>query len=60
MRVAVTYENGQVYGHFGHTEKFEIYDIEQGKIVDKKIVDTNGSGPRLHLREYWQTLKWIF
>lgn len=44
MRIAVTYENGKIFQHFGHTEFFKVYDIEDGKIVDAKIIDTNGSG----------------
>ena len=44
MRIAVTYENGEVFGHFGHTEQFKIYDIERGKIVKEAVVSTNGSG----------------
>ena len=43
-RIAVTYENGQIFQHFGHTEQFKIYEIENGSIVNEKIVDTNGSG----------------
>ncbi len=44
MRLAITYENGQVFQHFGHTEKFKVYDIEDNKIVRQTIVDTEGSG----------------
>ena len=33
MRIAVTYENGNIFQHFGHTEQFKIYDIENGKIA---------------------------
>lgn len=44
MRIGVTYENGQIFQHFGHTEQFKIYDAEDGKIVSSRIVDTNGSG----------------
>ena len=44
MRVAVTYEDGQIYQHFGHTEQFKVYDIEDGKINGVQVVDTNGSG----------------
>ena len=44
MRVAVTYENGDIFQHFGHTEQFKVYDIENGKILSSKVVDTNGSG----------------
>lgn len=44
MRIAVTYENGQIFQHFGHTQNFKIYDIEDGKVTASEVVDTNGSG----------------
>lgn len=44
MKIAVTYENGQVFQHFGHTEQFKIYEAEDGKVVKEEVVDTNGSG----------------
>ena len=44
MRIAVTYENGQIFQHFGHTEQFKIYDVADGQIVRADVVDTNGSG----------------
>ncbi len=44
MRVAVTYDNGNVFGHFGRTEQFKVYDIENGKVVDSQILGTNGEG----------------
>lgn len=44
MRIAVTYENGQVFQHFGHTEQFKIFDVADGKIISSEIIDTNGSG----------------
>ena len=44
MRVAVTYDKGNVFGHFGRTEEFKVYDIEDGKVVDSKILGTNGEG----------------
>lgn len=44
MRIAVTYENGEIFQHFGHTEKFKVYDVENEKIIASEVVDTNGSG----------------
>ena len=44
MRIAVTYENGQVFQHFGHTEQFKVYEVENGVITATQIVDTNGQG----------------
>ncbi len=44
MRIAVTYENGNIFQHFGHTERFKVYDIENGEITKAQVVDTNDSG----------------
>ncbi len=44
MKIAVTYENGQVFQHFGHTEQFKVYTVEDGKVTGSEVVDTNGSG----------------
>lgn len=44
MKIAVTYENGEIFGHFGHAEQFAIYEIEDGKVTNKTIVDTEGNG----------------
>ena len=44
MRIAVTYENGEIFQHFGHTEQFKLFDVEGGKIVNEQVVYTNGSG----------------
>ena len=44
MKIAVTYENGQIFQHFGRTEQFKVYDVEDGKVIASKVVDTMGSG----------------
>ncbi|MCH1982329.1 NifB/NifX family molybdenum-iron cluster-binding protein [Ruminococcus sp. OA3] len=44
MKIAVTYEEGKVFQHFGHTEKFKVYEAENGKVVSSEVVDTNGNG----------------
>lgn len=44
MKIAVTYENGQVFQHFGHTKQFKIYDIQEGVIKGSSILDTDGEG----------------
>ena len=44
MRIAVTYENGEIFQHFGHTEQFKLYDVAEGRIVNEQIVPTNGCG----------------
>ena len=44
MKIAVTYENGQIFQHFGHTAQFKLYEVENGAVVSAQVVDTNGSG----------------
>ncbi len=44
MRIAVTYDNGQIFQHFGHTPAFKVYDVENGTVVHSEVVSTNGSG----------------
>lgn len=44
MKLAVTYENGMVFQHFGKSEQFLVMDIEQGKIVSRSLLSANGQG----------------
>ncbi|MBQ1931684.1 MAG: NifB/NifX family molybdenum-iron cluster-binding protein [Lachnospiraceae bacterium] len=44
MKIAVTYEDGKIFQHFGHTEEFKIYEIQDGKVIASEVVPTNGSG----------------
>ncbi len=44
MKIAVTYEEGNIFQHFGHTSQFKVYTVADGKIADAQIVSTNGSG----------------
>ena len=44
MKIAVTYEDGQVFQHFGHTSQFKIYEVENGTVLNSRILDTMGSG----------------
>lgn len=44
MKIAVTYENGNVFQHFGHTEQFKVYDIVDNKVAGAQVVSTEGNG----------------
>ena len=44
MKIAVTYESGLIFQHFGHTAAFKIYEVENGDIKSSDVVDTNGHG----------------
>lgn len=43
MKIAVTYEDGNVFPHFGRTEQFKLYDIQAGKVADARVVSTDGN-----------------
>lgn len=44
MKVAVAYENEQVFQHFGQSKEFKIYDVEEGRVVSSEVVSTGGKG----------------
>ena len=44
MKIAVTYENAEVFQHFGNTKEFKIYEVEAGKVISTIVVPTMGSG----------------
>lgn len=44
MNIAVTYENGQVFQHFGHTQQFKVYQVEDGRVLSSRIEETGESG----------------
>ena len=44
MKIAVTYDNGNVFQHFGKTENFKVYEVEDNKVVSSEVIGSNGSG----------------
>lgn len=44
MKIAVTYEEGQIFQHFGHCEAFKVYEVEDKKILSSQVIGTGGSG----------------
>ena len=42
MKIAVTYQNGEIFQHFGHTEQFTVYEVEDGKVVNAAVQGTGG------------------
>ena len=43
-RIAVTYDNGQVFQHFGRTEQFKVFDVEDDEVVSSQLISSNGEG----------------
>ena len=44
MKIAVTYNDGEVFQHFGHTEEFKVYDVEDGAVISSEVIGSNGTG----------------
>ena len=44
MKIAATYENGQIFQHFGHTAQFKVYEVENSTVKSARVLDTSGSG----------------
>ena len=44
MKIAVTYDNGNVFQHFGKTEFFKVYEVEDNKVVSSEVIGSNGTG----------------
>ena len=44
MKIAVTYENGDIYQHFGHTPYFKLYEVHDHRVLSTRVVSTGESG----------------
>lgn len=44
MKIAVTYDNGTIFQHFGKTEFFKVYETENNQVVSSEVISSNGTG----------------
>ena len=44
MKIAVTYNNGNIFQHFGRTEQFKVYEVEDNKVVSSEVIGSTGVG----------------
>ena len=44
MKIAATYDNGNIFQHFGKTEFFKVYEVEDNKVVSSEVIGSNGTG----------------
>ena len=44
MRIAIPYENGEIFLHFGRSERFKLYDVENGAVTSSQVVGADGNG----------------
>lgn len=56
MRIAVPYEDGNIFFNLGHTKQIKVYEIEEGKIIKTNIVDVSGTGHGV-ITEYLKKLE---
>ena len=59
MKIAVTYDNGEIFQHFGHTEQFKLYDIENGKVVASEVVGQTAAAMVLW-QDSWQNIRYRY
>lgn len=52
MKIAIPYENGQVFQHFGHSAQFKLYTVEEGRITGARWSPPTGRGTA-HWRAFW-------
>ena len=61
MKIAVTYDNGNIFQHFGKTENFKVYEVEDNQVVSSEVIGSNGTGhgaPRSSRRMVRATAHW--
>lgn len=56
MVIAVTYQDGMIFGHFGKSQEFKIYEIENGAVANSKVVDVSNIKGRDARTEYLKSL----
>ncbi|MBQ4288337.1 MAG: NifB/NifX family molybdenum-iron cluster-binding protein [Clostridia bacterium] len=44
MKIAVTFNDGEIFQHFGRTESFKIYETENGAVTGSCVIGTDGIG----------------
>lgn len=44
MKIVATYDNGNIFQHFGKTEFFKVYEVEDNKVVSSEVIGSNGTG----------------
>lgn len=44
MKIAIPYNEGNVFEHFGRTKSFKVYDLQNGVIENTVFINADGSG----------------
>lgn len=52
MKIAVTYDNGNIFQHFGKTEFFKVYEVENNQVISSEVISSNGAGHGA-LQSFW-------
>lgn len=59
MKIAVTYDNGNIFQHFGKTENFKVYEVEDNQVVSSEVIGSNGTGTA-HWQAFFPSRAWMF
>ena len=59
MKIAVTYDNGNIFQHFGKTEFFKVYDVEDNKVISSEVIGSNGVG-MAHWQGFLLDSPWMY
>lgn len=44
MKIAVTYDAGEIFQHFGKSKTFAVYEVEQGAVKGRTLLDAGENG----------------
>ncbi len=59
MKIAVTYDNGNIFQHFGKTENFKVYEVEDNKVVSSEVIGSTEPARRTG-RPSFRSRAWMF
>lgn len=44
MKIAVAYDKGEVFQHFGRTESFKVFEVEDNQVISSEVISSGGVG----------------
>lgn len=59
MKIAVTYDNGNIFQHFGKTENFKVYEVEDNQVVSSEVIDPTEPATA-HWQAFFPSRAWMF
>ena len=57
MRVAIPFENENIFQHFGETKQFKLYEVENGTVLSNQMISCGGFEGHEALVQFLQLCK---